>query len=51
MAGLGEEKIWKDVKGQSILGQDEFIKRFLNSERFIRNLIFVSAISSPIYYN
>ncbi|MFA4920295.1 MAG: helix-turn-helix domain-containing protein [Thermodesulfovibrionales bacterium] len=30
MAGIGEEKIWKDVKGQSILGQDEFIKRFLN---------------------
>jgi putative transposase len=29
-AGLGEEKIWKDVKGQSILGQDKFIKRFLN---------------------
>ncbi len=28
-AGLGEEKIWKDVKGQSILGEDEFIKRFL----------------------
>jgi len=34
MAGLGEEKIWKDVKGQSILGEDEFIKRFLNLERF-----------------
>jgi REP-associated tyrosine transposase len=30
MAGIDEEKIWKDVKGQSILGQDEFIKRFLN---------------------
>jgi len=30
MAGIGEEKIWKDVKGQSILGEDEFIKRFLN---------------------
>ncbi|MFA6055434.1 MAG: transposase [Thermodesulfovibrionales bacterium] len=30
MAGIGEEKIWKDVKGQSILGEDEFIERFLN---------------------
>ncbi len=30
MAGIGEEKIWKDVKRQGILGQDEFIKRFLN---------------------
>ncbi|MDP2755233.1 MAG: hypothetical protein Q8P40_12715 [Nitrospirota bacterium] len=27
---IGEEKIWKDVKRQSILGQDEFIERFLN---------------------
>jgi hypothetical protein len=26
---IGEEKIWKDVKGQSIHGEDEFIKRFL----------------------
>ncbi|MFZ3136090.1 MAG: transposase [Thermodesulfovibrionales bacterium] len=30
MAGIGEERIWKDVKGQSILGEDEFIERFLN---------------------
>jgi len=30
MAGIGGEKIWKDVKGQSILGEDEFIERFLN---------------------
>ena len=30
MAGIGEEEIWKDVKGQSILGEDEFIERFLN---------------------
>ena len=30
VVGIGEEKIWKGVKGQSILGQDEFIKRFLN---------------------
>ncbi len=30
MAGIGEEKIWKDVKGQSIPGQGEFIERFLN---------------------
>jgi REP element-mobilizing transposase RayT len=29
MAGIGEE-IWKDVKGQSILGGEEFIERFLN---------------------
>jgi putative transposase len=29
MAGIGEEKIWKDVKGQSVLGQDEFIEIFL----------------------
>ena len=29
IAGIGEE-IWKDVKGQSILGKDEFIERFLN---------------------
>jgi putative transposase len=30
MDGIGGEKIWKDVKGQSILGEDEFIKMFLN---------------------
>ncbi len=30
MAGIGGEKIWKGVKGQSILGEDEFIERFLN---------------------
>ena len=30
MGGIGEEKIWKDVKGQSILGEDEFIERFIN---------------------
>lgn len=30
MAGIGKEKIWKDVKGQSILGEDEFIERFLS---------------------
>ena len=30
IAGIGEDKIWKDVKGQSILGEDEFIERFLN---------------------
>lgn len=30
MAGIGKENIWKDVKGQSILGEDEFIERFLN---------------------
>jgi len=27
---IGEEKIWKDVKGQSILGEDKFIERFIN---------------------
>jgi len=30
LSGIGEEKIWKDVKGQSILGEDEFIERFIN---------------------
>ena len=35
MAGLGEEKIWKDVKGQSILGQDEFIERFLKHSSMV----------------
>lgn len=30
MAGIGGEKIWKDVKGQSILGEDEFIERLIN---------------------
>ena len=30
MAGIGEEKIWKGVKGQGILGKDEFIESFLN---------------------
>lgn len=30
MAGIGEEKIWKGVKGQSILEEDEFIERFIN---------------------
>ncbi len=30
MAGIGGEKIWKNVKGQSILGEDEFIERFIN---------------------
>jgi putative transposase len=30
IAGIGGEKIWKDIKGQSILGEDEFTERFLN---------------------
>ena len=30
IAGIGVEKIWEDVKGQSILGGDGFIERFLN---------------------
>jgi hypothetical protein len=30
MASIGGEKIWKDVRGPSILGEDEFIERYLN---------------------
>ncbi len=30
MAGIGKEKILKGAKGQSIIGEDEFIERFLN---------------------
>ncbi len=30
IAGIGKEKIWKDVNGQSILEKDEFIKRFIS---------------------
>jgi putative transposase len=33
MVGIGEGKIWKDVKGQSILGKDEFTERYFNHER------------------
>ncbi len=29
IAGIGVEKFCKDVMGQSILGEDEFIERFL----------------------
>jgi len=29
MAGIGRESIWKEVKGQVLLGSEEFIKRFL----------------------
>jgi len=29
-AGIGKEKIWKDVKGQSILGEDEFTEKFIS---------------------
>ncbi|MEK6582814.1 MAG: transposase [Nitrospirota bacterium] len=28
-AGIDEEKIWKDVRGQSILGEDDFVEKFI----------------------
>jgi REP element-mobilizing transposase RayT len=36
MAGIGEEKIWKEAKGQSILGEDEFIERFFIMQKDAR---------------
>ncbi len=29
-AGIGGKRIWKDVKGQSILGKEEFVESLIN---------------------